>query len=92
MSSSRIYTLLTNNKILDLSNLKDFSDKKINVSYSTNFVLGRVENIKGKGENADYLYFLLFPQYFLKASLSGSLKSGLCGKVLKLCNENLPLS
>ena len=28
----------------------------------------------GKGENAGYLHFLLFPQYFLKLSYLGSLK------------------
>ena len=30
-----------------------------------------VENIVEKGENADYQHFLLFPQYFTKASLWG---------------------
>ena len=38
------------------------------------FVMGRVENIVGKGENAGYQHFLLFPQCFQKASLSGPLK------------------
>ena len=28
----------------------------------------------GKGENAGYQHFLIFPQYFQKASLIGSLK------------------
>ena len=32
------------------------------------FVLGMVENILGKGENAGYQHFLLFPKMFLKAS------------------------
>ena len=31
-----------------------------------NFVLGRVENVVGKGENAGYQHFLLFPQCFQK--------------------------
>ena len=31
-------------------------------------VLGRVENIMGKEENVVYQHFLLFPQYFQKAS------------------------
>ena len=31
-------------------------------------VLDRVENIVGKGENAGYHHFLLFPQCFQKAS------------------------
>ena len=34
-----------------------------------NLFLGRVENIVGKGENAGYQHFLLFPQIFQKASL-----------------------
>ena len=33
-----------------------------------NFVLGRIENIVGKGENAGNQHFLLFPQCFQKAS------------------------
>ena len=47
------------------------------VTNKMNFVLGRVENIVGKGENAGYKHFLLFPQCFQKASLSGSLKIGI---------------
>ena len=37
-------------------------------------VYDRVENIVGKGENACYQHFLLFPKCFQKASLSGSLR------------------
>ena len=47
-----------------------FADDKINVTEKLKFVLGKVENIVGKVENAD----LLFPQWFLKASFSRSLK------------------
>ena len=36
-------------------------------------VFDRVENIVGKGENADYQHFLHFPQSFQKTSFSGSL-------------------
>ena len=42
-----------------------------------NFVLGRVENIMEKGENAGYQHFLLFPQCFLTAFLLGSLEAGI---------------
>ena len=38
------------------------------------FVLGKIENIVEKEENAGYQHFLLFPQYFQKAPSSGSLK------------------
>ena len=50
-----------NDKILDWFKLKAFADK-INVTEKLKFVLGRVENIVGKGENAGYQHFLLFPQ------------------------------
>ena len=45
-----------------------------------NFVLGIVENIVGKGENAGYQHFLLFPQCFQNASFPGSLKVGIVWK------------
>ena len=32
------------------------------------FAVKRIENIAGKGENAGYQHFLLFPQYFQKLS------------------------
>ena len=38
------------------------------------YVFDRVENIVGKGENAGYQQFLLFPQCFQKSDLLGSLK------------------
>ena len=38
------------------------------------FVFGRVENIVGKGENAGYQHFLLFPQCFQKLSFPEVLK------------------
>ena len=37
-----------------------------------NFSLIGMENIEGKGENAAFQHFLLFPQCFQKASFSGS--------------------
>ena len=40
------------------------------------FGLGSVENIVGKGENAGYQHFLLFPQCFQKPSVSGLFKVG----------------
>ena len=36
-----------------------------------------IEKIAGKGENAGYQHFLLFPQCFQKPSVSGSLKVGI---------------
>ena len=68
---------LPNDKILGWSKLKVFADDKINVTEKLKFVLEWVENIVGKGENAGYRHFLLFPQCFQKASLSRSLKVGI---------------
>ena len=59
---------LPNDKILAQLELKGFADDKIHVTRKLKFVLGRVENIVGKGENAVYQHFLLFPKCFQKAS------------------------
>ena len=56
------FNSIPNNKILDPSKLKAFADEKFKVM---KFILERVENV-GKGENAGYQHFLLFPQCFLK--------------------------
>ena len=69
---------LPNNKFLDWSKLKAFADDKINVTEKLIFVLGRVENIVRKGENAGYQHFLLFPQCFQKASFFKVVKSPDC--------------
>ena len=63
--------------MLDLSKFKAFADDKINVNNKFKFDLGQVENIVGKGENAGYQHFLLFPQCFQKASFPGQLKVGI---------------
>ena len=39
--------------------------------------MGWVQNIVGKGENAGYQHYLLFPQCFQKAPYLGSLKVGI---------------
>ena len=46
----------------------NWTDDKIYVTEITKFVLGRVENIMGKGENAGYQHFLLFPIMLSKGS------------------------
>ena len=38
-------------------------------------VFDRVENTAGKGENAGYQHFLLFPQYFQRVSFPDASKS-----------------
>ena len=42
-----------------------------------NCVTDWVENIVGKGENAGYQHFLIFPQCFQKAFFPGLLKVGI---------------
>ena len=72
------FNFLPKNKIFERSKLKAFSEEKKNVTEKLKFVLGRVQNIVRKGENAGenvgYKHFLFFPQYFQKASYTGSLK------------------
>ena len=65
-----------NDKFLDWSKFKAFAEDEIIVTQKLKVVLGRVENIVGKGENAVYQHFLLFPQCFLKLSIPGVLKVG----------------
>ena len=49
-----------------------------------NLFLGRIENIVGKGVNAGYQHFLLFPQCFQKVFfLPARQKWSLCGKGLR---------
>ena len=66
---------IPNNKVLDCPKLKVFADDKLNLAKLIRFALERVENIVGKGENAGYQHFLLFPKCFQKSYFHGSLKS-----------------
>ena len=72
-TSERVNSL-PNYKILDWSKLKAFADDKIKVTEKLKFVLERVENIVGRGENAAFQHFLLVSQCFQKASYTRSLK------------------
>ena len=65
---------LPNDKILDWFKLKAFADDTWKIVKMMIYVLDRVENIVGKGENAGYQHFLLFPQWFQKPSCPRSLK------------------
>ena len=55
------------------------------------FVLGRVENIVRKGENAGYQHFLLFPQCFQKQSFTGSLKFGIVWERVREAAFSIPI-
>ena len=72
-----MFNSLPDNKILAWSNMKAFANDKIHVTETLTLVLGRVENIVGKGENAGYQHFLLFTQSFQKVSFSRLLKVGI---------------
>ena len=65
---------IPNDKIWGQSNLKAFADDILNAVQMMICVTDWVENIVGKGENAGYQHFLLFPHSFWKASFQGSLK------------------
>ena len=66
-----------NDKILGWSKVKAFADNKINSNEKLKLVLGRIENIFGKGDIAGYQHFHLFPKCFQKPPFSGSLKVGI---------------
>ena len=70
----KLTLLFTKQQNLDWSEFKAFADKKINLTQKLKFVLKRVENNVGTGENAGYQHFLLFPQCFQKAFVTGALK------------------
>ena len=55
--------------MIDLSKFKAFADDNFNIAEMEKFVFDGVENIAGKGENAGYQHFLLFPQCFPKGFL-----------------------
>ena len=50
-----------------MTKLKTLADEKINVAQMITSVFDMVENTVGKGENAGYQHFLLFPQCVRKA-------------------------
>ena len=57
--------------IFDWSKLKEIADDKINVTGNLKFVLGKAENIVGKGENAGYQHFLFSYNVFKRFLFQG---------------------
>ena len=57
-------TLYSTTKFSEESKFKELADVKINLTQKFKFVFEWVENILGKGENAGYQHFLLFPKCF----------------------------
>ena len=62
-------------KFSNLSKLKALADNNVNVREKLKFVLGSMENIVGKGENAGYQHFPPFPTVFSKIFLLKVVKS-----------------
>ena len=56
----------------------------MNIGKMMIYVVDRSENIVGKGENAVYQHFLLFPQCFRRAFSSGVLKVRIVWERVKL--------
>ena len=61
MPVKSVYSL-PNSKTLIVTKLKAFADHKINAAQMMISVFDGIKNIVGKGENAGYQHFLLFPQ------------------------------
>ena len=72
-----MFNSLPNDKILDVSKLESFADDKSSVTKMIISLFDEIENTVGKGENAGYQHFLLFPQCFPKPSSFGLLQVGI---------------
>ena len=68
---------LLNDFFLDWTKSKTFAVNNLNVANILISVFDRVENIVGKGENAGYQHFLLFPHCFQRAPIRGFFKLGI---------------
>ena len=80
------FNSLPDGKILDWSNLKAFADDNINVAEMMISLSDRIENIVGKGENAGYQHFLLFPQCFPNTFFPQCFPNTFCSGSLKVGN------
>ena len=65
------FNSLPNNKILDWSKLKAFADDNINMTQKLKYVLERLENIVGKGENAVTSIFFFSHNVFKRLLFQG---------------------
>ena len=54
--------------------MKAFEDNNLDIVQVMKYVFDRVENILGKGENAGYQHFLLFPTIFSEDYIFSVLK------------------
>ena len=73
----------------DQLKIKVFADVKINVTENLTFVLERVENIVGKGENADSSIFFTFLSMFSKSFYKRcSIYTGKSAAIFLICTGN----
>ena len=78
-----------------MTKLKAFADDKLNIAKTTISLYDGLENTVGKGENAGYQHYLLFPQCFPKPTSLESLKIRIVLKrvnffVLERCTKPQP--
>ena len=66
-----------------MTKLKAFADDNLNVAKMTISVFDREEDTLGKGENAGYQHFLLFPPCFPEHSSLESFKVGIVWERVK---------
>ena len=71
-------TTLPNDKILDQFQFERLCRRQNKCRYEINFVMGRVEKIVGKGENAGCQHFSPFPTMFSKVLIVWVVKSWDC--------------
>ena len=71
LARTKFMNSLPNDKILDGGKFKAFADIKIKSNKIMIFILDRIENIVGKGENAGYQHFLLFHNVFKRLISQG---------------------
>ena len=73
-------------KILNLTKFRAFAKDKFSVAQIMSSVSDMEENMVGKGENAGYRHFLLFPLCFQKLYFSDLLKFGMVWYRVKSCD------
>ena len=79
-----LFNSLPNDKILDWPKLRAFADDKLNAIEKLNFVLGLVENIVGKVENAGFQHFVLSHIVFKSFIFLEVLKGGIVWQCVKV--------
>ena len=77
-----IFINSTKQQSFKLIQIESTCGDKINVTENLKFILVRVENIVGQGENAGYQHFLHSPQCYQTPSYPGTFKVVICGKEL----------